>query len=209
MTIASFDIIPTDPIFAFVLQTTPPDPLSENFGTVGFGTTYFFNNLGSLTLFLLSFPFQVVIAWVLKKFHSVKFLLRKGLKMERTMYWNDQIFIIQGSYVILCTCALIQFTSFEFDNGYGPFIMSVGAIVFFVECCVFPFWQFWLCWKNFDKLGERTFEKRFGALWADQRIEDRKFIWFNLFFLLRRLHLAMILVVFRDILIFQIAGLIL
>lgn len=57
MTIACFDIIPTDPIFAYVLQTTPPDPLSANFGTVGFGTTYFFNNLGSLTFFLLSFPF--------------------------------------------------------------------------------------------------------------------------------------------------------
>lgn len=104
---------------------------------------------------------------------------------------------------------MIQFTSFEFDNGYGPIVMAVGSIVFFIECCAFPFWQFWLCWKNFDKLGERIYEKRFGALWADQRIEDKKFIWFNLFFLLRRLHLAMILVVFRDILIFQIAGLVL
>ena len=56
MKVASFDIIPTDTIFNWIFQIEPPDPLTENFGTVGFGTTYFYNNLGSLTIALYAFP---------------------------------------------------------------------------------------------------------------------------------------------------------
>jgi hypothetical protein len=57
MSIASFDIIPTDGLYGLIFQTEPPDALNDNFATVGFGTTYFLYNLGSLTFALFSFPF--------------------------------------------------------------------------------------------------------------------------------------------------------
>jgi hypothetical protein len=57
MEIAAFDIIPTDDAFAYIFDAEPPDPLNDNFGQVGFETTYFFFNLGSLTLALFSLPF--------------------------------------------------------------------------------------------------------------------------------------------------------
>lgn len=62
MKIASFDIIPTDIIFNGMFGTEPPDALNESFDTVGFGTTDFYNNLGSLTFALYAFPVQVVIS---------------------------------------------------------------------------------------------------------------------------------------------------
>lgn len=57
MEVAAFDIIPTDEAFAYMFSADPPDALSENFDQVGFSTTYFFFNLGSLTIALFSFPF--------------------------------------------------------------------------------------------------------------------------------------------------------
>ena len=57
MKVASFDIIPTDGLYGLIFQTEPPDALNDNFATVGFGTTYFLYNLGSLTFALFSFPF--------------------------------------------------------------------------------------------------------------------------------------------------------
>ena len=57
MKIAAFDIIPTDDIFEFIFEVEPPDPITENFGTVGFETTYFLFNLGSLVFALFAFPF--------------------------------------------------------------------------------------------------------------------------------------------------------
>ena len=56
MKIAAFDIIPTDDLFEIIFEVEPPDPITENFGTVGFETTYFLFNLGSLVFALISFP---------------------------------------------------------------------------------------------------------------------------------------------------------
>ena len=56
MKIAAFAIIPTDTIYTWMFSTEQPDPLTENFGTVGFSTTYFFYNLGTLTFALYAFP---------------------------------------------------------------------------------------------------------------------------------------------------------
>lgn len=70
-----------------------PDPLTENFDTVGFGTTTFLFNLGSLTFAVISFPFIAVLAYILKN-TGVKAMIKKGLSWERNLYWNNQIFII-------------------------------------------------------------------------------------------------------------------
>jgi len=45
-----------DLLFDYLFDVEVPGPITENFGTVGFGTTFFFYNLGSLVLALFSFP---------------------------------------------------------------------------------------------------------------------------------------------------------
>lgn len=41
-----------DLLFDYLFDIEVPGPITENFGTVGFGTTFFFYNLGSLVLAL-------------------------------------------------------------------------------------------------------------------------------------------------------------
>jgi hypothetical protein len=79
MKIAAFDIIPTDDIFAFVFDVEPPDAINDNFATVGFETTYFLFNLGSLAFALGSFPIFVVLSQILKRCYGSKILMRRGL----------------------------------------------------------------------------------------------------------------------------------
>lgn len=99
----------------------------------------------------------MIISYLLKQFSSVKSLMRVGLKMERNLYWNNQIVIFNSSYVILIVCAMIQMTALEWDNGYGPFTFSFFAIFYGLACIIFPFFQFFVSWWNFKRLDERSF----------------------------------------------------
>ena len=58
MKIAAFDIVPTDDMWNAIygIKETPA-ALTDNFETVGFATTYFYYNLGSLVFMLYAFPF--------------------------------------------------------------------------------------------------------------------------------------------------------
>jgi len=69
MTIAAFAIIPTDPIFGFLLGASPNDlplPLSDNFMQVGFATTYISNNMGTLFFSLMYFPIMACAYLIIK-----------------------------------------------------------------------------------------------------------------------------------------------
>lgn len=137
MEIAAFDIVPTDVPFALAFGTEPPDALNQQFDDVGFGTTLFWFNLGSLTFAIISFPFMATLAKLYKK-SAYKSLIRKGVELERGLYWSSQILILNGSYVILCICTSVNLISLEWPS-YGYYINNISAIVFFVACVVFPF----------------------------------------------------------------------
>jgi hypothetical protein len=65
-----------------------PDPLSDNFSTVGFATTYWMNNVGTLALALYAFPVQIMVSWVLKRCYFNKKIMKQGIRMERALFWN-------------------------------------------------------------------------------------------------------------------------
>jgi hypothetical protein len=68
MKIAAFDVIPTDKIFGYVFNIPPdtlPPALTENFDSVGFSTTLFFNNMGSLIFALAISPVLAIVAKIL------------------------------------------------------------------------------------------------------------------------------------------------
>ena len=157
---------------------------------------------------LFSFPFQVIISYILKQFSSAKSLMRVGLKMERNLYWNNQIVIFNSSYVILIVCAMIQMTALEWDNGYGPWLFSFFAIAYGIACIIFPFFQLLVSWWNFNRLEERSFQKRFGALWEGMDTSHKGFLSFNFWFIARRFQMGLLVVAFRGILFYQISGLV-
>ena len=63
--IAAFDILQTDPFWLYVLNVKPPEGLSPNFVAVGFETTYFLNNMGTMFFIVLIFPGLMLLAKLL------------------------------------------------------------------------------------------------------------------------------------------------
>ena len=137
MEIAAFDIVPTDEPFTWFFGTEPPDALNEQFDEVGFGTTLFWFNLGSLTFAIISFPFMATLAKIFKR-SGVKSVIRKGVEWERGLYWSSQILILNGSYVVLCVVTSVNIISLEWPS-YGYYINNYSALVFFVAVWIFPF----------------------------------------------------------------------
>ena len=75
MTVAAFDIIPTDDLYLTIFGLTdvdPPEALNSNFDKVGFETTWSFFNLGSMGLIIISFPLFVAVDVALRILDAFK-----------------------------------------------------------------------------------------------------------------------------------------
>lgn len=66
MVIASFDLIPTEPIYEYLLAVEELGALTDNFEAVGFESHFFLQNLGSLGIFISLFPILTIIMLLLK-----------------------------------------------------------------------------------------------------------------------------------------------
>ena len=65
MTIASFDIIPTDDLYASMFKLPESEPINQNFEIIGYESIYFVMNLGSLFIFMSMIPIAAIIALIL------------------------------------------------------------------------------------------------------------------------------------------------
>lgn len=207
MQIAAFDIIPTDNLFNFLFDVEPPEPLNSNFEVVGFETLYFLHNLGSLCFPIFAFPILVVVNLVLKIYRGNKKFANASRKIEGHIYWNTTIRVLLEAYTIMIVCAFINTTALEFTS-YGTVIMSCSACFFLAVCTVLPFFQFFYLNKNFHRLEDHEFEHRVGSLYEGMRLDTKKMLYYNFWFLFRRLMLGYLVVYAREILFFQISGLV-
>jgi hypothetical protein len=108
----------------------------------------------------------------------------------------------------LVVCACLQETALEWDNGWGPYFMSASAIFYFVVCVLFPIFQFVFCLKYHHKLDDKEFKKKFGSMWDGKKTHEKGFILYNLVFIGRRLMLGLLVVYARDVLFYQVSGLV-
>lgn len=140
MKIAAFDLVPnTEDIYNTVLGIDElPGPLTENFGTVGFETTYFIHNMGSLVFFIVAFPLMSIVAFLFTFCRQYAAIRKAKKSIEETIYWNYLIRLLIESYTILAVCGMINLTDLKWDS-VGTFIVSVNAILFLVVCVALPF----------------------------------------------------------------------
>jgi|LauGreDrversion4_2_1035121.scaffolds.fasta_scaffold25235_4 hypothetical protein len=146
-----------DLLFDYLFDVEVPGPITENFGTVGFGTTFFFYNLGSLVLALFSFPVFVVVSKVLKRCTFSRNLMRRGVNIERSIYWNQTIDILSTSYTILIVCSQLQMIALDWSS-WPTCLMSGFAIYYFFISIIFPFFQAFWCYKNLHRLRDEDFQ---------------------------------------------------
>ena len=111
MTIASFDILPTDSFYNDYFDMTQSLPISDHFESLGFNSQYLLYNLGSLIIGILSIPFFALIVLLMKPFRRCSDKIhRQHILLSRYLYWGHFITVFRESYTILVICSLINVT---------------------------------------------------------------------------------------------------
>ena len=136
--IASFDIIDTDHLINKILELNTTTPFNSNFQSMGFGSMYFMNNMGTM---FLAFVFYLI--GILTLFSLDKCTLRSEtigkwvVRYRHKLFYNVFVSMMLESYSMISVCSLIHLHRIKF-NSYGEIIQSVVLIIFFSSLFIFP-----------------------------------------------------------------------
>ena len=109
MTIASFDLLPTDTFYnEYFPNMAPTSAINANFQALGFGNMFFCYNIGSLILSFLAFPVLALFTLILKPMRRFKCCDWLYLKITTTIFWNSTVKTISQSYTVIVMCVGIN-----------------------------------------------------------------------------------------------------
>ena len=126
------------------------------------------------------------------------------------MFLYDQfIGMMIESYSLICVCCMISFHKNSFET-YGEKVQTIVNFFFFFLSIVFPLVVTYIVKKDWDPVEKEwknrlIIERRFGAMFGELSLDNGPYvlIW-PLYFMLRRLLMALIVVIFRNFLWMQI-----
>ena len=93
------------------MKNADPGPVNENFEALGYGSTFFLYNIGSLILAIITIPGLVAasaILWLISHFSNS--ILRIHRYLSRKLYWGHFLSLIFESYSALVMGVLINLT---------------------------------------------------------------------------------------------------
>ena len=151
LNIAAFDILETLADFddrlnlhAFLGMAEPTsEPLPGNFLALGYDSTNFIDNIGSLIIFYVIFPVYIlglaILRKVIKKRRKTKKLHRKLNYLLQRVFFNDMLTFIEDTYLIVVVCCFARFHQALYDDDkYGyDFILALCAFTILVIYIIF------------------------------------------------------------------------
>jgi hypothetical protein len=109
MTIASFDLLPTDTFYnQYFASMAPTTAINENFQAIGFSSMYFNYNIGSMIISFLAFPVLALVSLIIKPLRRFKCCDWLYLQITGRIYWNSTIKTISSSYTVIVMCVCIN-----------------------------------------------------------------------------------------------------
>jgi hypothetical protein len=109
MTIASFDLLPTDAFYnEYFPSMAPTTAINANFQAIGFSSMYFNYNIGSMIISFLAFPVLALTTLILKPLRKFKCCNWLYLQIASRIYWNTTIKTISQSYTVIVMCVVIN-----------------------------------------------------------------------------------------------------
>jgi len=203
--IAAFDIYDLGDIIDSLLDLEETDPLTESFEKIGFESRGFLHNMGTMIFFYVLYPFLILVHKISMKFRNCSRCCRKTQsKLRGLLYYNWLIATIFESYAIIALCCLIQLPVMSFET-YGLSVQGLLAIMFSLLIMTVPFIMLRHAVRNFHALETDVMKRKYGALYEDLKLAQGKMVFLQPgFFLVRRLMLAIAVVVAYDTLIVQI-----
>jgi uncharacterized Tic20 family protein len=143
ITIATFDILPTDKFFPYFFPLPEEDePFNENFDNLGFGSTYFVGNFGSaligllwLILMYIIYPLFVCCGRNQKR----KWCKRKAESIRNDLFWNGTLLFVIEAYLDILTCCLINIASLSKPiSSFGVALSAMLSILLLIACIAVP-----------------------------------------------------------------------
>ena len=105
--VVSFDVVDVGYYFEEVFETADSEPLSGNFDAMGFETTYFIHNMGSmLPIMIILTPALIATGLFLRCCGCASTTCAEiGEKLLALQRWNGAITTVKESYgwTVLCT----------------------------------------------------------------------------------------------------------
>ena len=141
------------PYYDDLFDEEPTDPISINFEQLGFETTSFVANLGTLIFTYVLLGLILIFYGLL---HTCKMSIRSfelRIQISRKVFWNPVLKLITESYSVVAMSGLINLSHLKW-NGTGASLNSLLAISFIAMTLAFPvvILRVWL--KRFRKLDE-------------------------------------------------------
>ena len=130
MQIAAFEVMDMDDSYTRLSGETT-DPLSDNFGVIGFNSMYFVNNMGTMGLTMAIIPLVYVIRPLLLPFKKQRHIAQVRRKLKKDLYWGFPIRVLTESYLIVVICAMINIRWVHLNSLWKSvnFLSSVAMIL--------------------------------------------------------------------------------
>ena len=212
--IAAFDILEIGEYFDFgefvndLLDLVPSDPINYKFETIGLETLFFINNMGSFYLVILLEVALIPIWLLFVSFgRRVKFFKKQGKSLGKRLFCNTCITTIFETFMIVALCALITVKfAFEMEEA-GENVQTLSALATFTIYFTVPVIVSLLLLYRFKSANDPQMLHRVGAFYSNlnYRSSGRKVLLQPVSFLVRRLHMAWLVIQGSRILWYQIS----
>ena len=142
MKIASFNLIDIDSYINRMLNLHTTNPQNQNFKQLGFSSTHFLNNMGSMIFGFIFYLFGIIIVLLLDPIAGKsKFIETIVNYLKGMLFHNYIISMMIESYSNISLCCYISLWPWNLKFiSYGEIIQSVFCLFFFVMLFAFPVW---------------------------------------------------------------------
>jgi len=204
MSIAAFDFFEVGPYLDKLLNLEPSDPVNGNFEAVGFESVYFLHNLGTLVLAFVVYFTTVVYSWICRHL-CCDIVTYHGENLQRKLKYGSLITILTESYSIVAVSCLINLQRLSWTS-YGTIVQSSATLIFLAVLVGFPLLYGNYLLSKFDQLLHANVRERHGTFYDELNLRNGRMVLLQpVWFLVRRLLLAIIVVLLNTTVIWQIS----
>ena len=211
ITVATFDILPTDDWFPLVLTQLPEeDAYTDKFDRMDYGSPFTVMNMG--TMFLI-FLYYVMLYTIYPCFDScgrhIKCSKKCAKTLRKMLFWNHAIvFLQEGLLEILLVTAInfiyIHEAEAPWDN-WNLVLNNVVSIVLTVGIAILFLTIVFYLWPKGTLIRRKKYRRRYGSVYSMIKVKRSNYaMLYPIFFFLRRILLVFAVVFMLDYPTFQI-----
>jgi hypothetical protein len=148
-----------------LLDFTSEEPPVTFWSDIGYESSHFTSNLSSVFFFYLSTPVYMLFLWLFKQLAHltrVSWLMKYARGHHEQAYWNFFIGFVDGTYLLVCTAALINIRQQNLGQLPADANFIIATIFFLLIVVGFPVFiviNYLLC-RSKDELVNENFQER-------------------------------------------------